>query len=58
MQLKDAGFYKDTHREKANKTSNKTPALTKSMNMSIWVAGISNQLFRRGSYFETQFSKK
>ena len=54
MQLKDAGLFKDTHREKANKT----PALTKSLNMSIWVAGISNQLFRRGSYFETKFSKK
>ena len=34
---------KDTHREKA--PSNETPALTKSMNMDIWVAGTSNQLF-------------
>ena len=46
---------KDTHREKA--PSNKTPALTKSMNTDIWVVGTSNQLFRRGSYFETKFSK-
>ena len=38
---------KDTHREKA--PSNKTPALTKSMNMGIWVIGTSNQLFVRGS---------
>ena len=28
---------KDTHREKAR--SNKTPALTKSTNMDIWVVG-------------------
>ena len=39
------GFYnlkklKDTHREKA--PSNKTPPLTKSMNMDIWVVGTSN----------------
>ena len=46
---------KDTHREKA--PSNKTPALTKSMNMDIWVVGTPNQLFRRGSYSETKFSK-
>ena len=38
---------KDTHRE--NAPSNKTPALTKSMNMDICVVGISNQLFIRGS---------
>ena len=38
---------KDTHREKAS--SNKTPALTKSRNMGIWVVGTSNQLFIRGS---------
>ena len=38
---------KDTHREKA--PSNKIPALTKSMNMGIWVVGISNQLFIRDS---------
>ena len=34
-------------REKA--PSNKIPALTKSMNMGIWVVGISNQLFIRDS---------
>ena len=28
--------------------SNKTPALIKRMNMDIWVAGTSNQLFIRG----------
>ena len=38
---------KDTHREKA--PSNKTPALTESANMDIWVVGILNQLFIRGS---------
>ena len=40
-------FLKDTHREKA--VSNKTPALTKSTNMGIWVVGTLNQLFIRGS---------
>ena len=39
--------FKDTHREKAQ--SNKTPALTKSTSMGIWVVGTSNQLFIRGS---------
>ena len=38
--------------------SNKTPALTKSMNMDIWVIGTSTQHFRRGSYSETKISKK
>ena len=33
-------FFKDTHREKA--LSDKTPALTKSMNRAIWVVGTSN----------------
>ena len=37
----------DTHREKA--PSNYTPVLTKRMNMDIWVVGISNQIFIRGS---------
>ena len=45
--LGDFYFLKDTHREKA--PSNKTPALTKSTNMGIWVVGTSNQLFIRGS---------
>ena len=36
---------------------NKTKGLTKSMNMNIWVVGTSNQLFIRGSYTKTKFSK-
>ena len=48
--------FKDTHREKAPST--KTPALSESMNMNIWVVGTSNQLFIAGSYTETKFSKK
>ena len=48
----DGGFvnkngFKNTHSEKT--PLNKTPALTKSINMDIWVAGTSNQLFVRGS---------
>ena len=39
--------FKDIHREKA--PSNKTPTLTKSRNMGIWVVGTSNQPFIRGS---------
>ena len=39
---------KDTHREKA--PLNKTPALTKSTNMGIWVVGTTNPLFKGGSY--------
>ena len=38
---------KNTHSEKPS--SNETPALSKSMNMNIWVVGISNKLFIRGS---------
>ena len=38
---------KDTHREKA--PSNKTPVLTKSVNIGIWVVGTTNQLFIGGS---------
>ena len=37
----------DAHREKA--PPNKTPPLTKSTNMGIWVVGTSNQLVVRGS---------
>ena len=37
-------IFKDTHRERV--PSNKTPALTKSKNMGIWVVGTSVQLFR------------
>ena len=39
-------FIKDTHREKAQ--PNKTPALRKSTNMSVWAVGTLNQLFIRG----------
>ena len=49
-------FIKDTHSEKA--PSNKTLALTKITNIDIWVVGILNQLFIRGSLTETKFSKK
>ena len=35
----------------------KTPALTKIMNMDNLVVGTSNQLYIRGSYTETKFSK-
>ena len=38
---------KDTHREKP--PSNKTPALTKSIILDIWVVGILYRLFMRGS---------
>ena len=47
---------KDSHREKA--LSNKTPALTKSANMGIWVFGKSNQIFIRDSWTVTKSSKK
>ena len=40
-------FLKDTHRE--NTPSNKTTALTKSMNMYIWAIGVLHQLFIRDS---------
>ena len=49
-------LFKDTYREKA--PANKTPVLTKSMNMDTWVVGTSNQLFIKGSYTETKSSKK
>ena len=51
-----AKIVKDTHREKA--PSNKTPTLSKIINMDIWVAGTSNQLFIRGSSTKTKISKK
>ena len=38
---------KDTHREKT--PSNKTLAITKSMNTKIWKITTSSQLFRRSS---------
>ena len=49
-------MFKDTHKEIS--LSNKTPALTKNMNMNIWVVGTSNQLFVRGSFTETKLSTK
>ena len=51
-----AKWFKDTHRRKA--PTNKTPALTKSMNMDIRIVGTLNQLFIRDSYTEIKFSKK
>ena len=45
--------FKDTHTE--NAPWNKTQALTKSMNVGIWVIGTSNQLFVRGSYAQINF---
>ena len=48
--------FKDTHRGKA--PSSKSPAPKKCMNMYIWVFCTSNQLFRRGSYSVTKFSKR
>ena len=47
---------KDTHRE--NTPSNKTQALTESINMDILVIGRLNQLFIRGSFTKTEISKK
>ena len=38
---------KDTHRKKPPK--NKVPALSKGMNIDIWLVSTSNQLFMRGS---------
>ena len=37
---------------------NKSPALTKSTNMDIWVVGTSNQLFTRDSYTQVNKNKK
>ena len=39
-------------------SSNKTNALTKSMNMRIWEIGALNQSFMRRSYNEIKFSLK
>ena len=47
---------KDTHREKS--PSSRTQALTKSMNMDIWLVGALDQLVIRGSYTEPKISKK
>ena len=48
-------FIKNTHRE--NTPSNKTKALIKSTNMSIWEIGALNQLFI-SPYTKIKFSKK
>ena len=45
IKISTISCFKDTHGKKA---SNKTPALTKSMNMGIWVVSASNELFIRG----------
>ena len=42
----------NTHR--ANIPSNKTEALTESMNMYIWAIGALNELFLRDSYTQTK----
>ena len=42
----DGFVFKDTHREKS--PSNESPALTENMNIDIWLADTSNQLFIRG----------
>ena len=42
-------IFKDTHREKA--LSNKTPTLTKSRNMDIWVIGKKNKVVTGKSQF-------
>ena len=44
-----------THKQ--NSTSNKTQALTKSVNMDIWAIGKLNELFWRDFYTQFQFSK-
>ena len=49
-------LFKDTHRE--NKHPQIKQALTKSMNVDIWVAGTLNLLFIKGSYAEIKFFKK
>ena len=48
--------FQDTYREKA--PSNKTPALTKSTNVGIWVDGTSNKLFVRSSLNWNKIFKK
>ena len=56
MQMHLFSYLKVTHNKKL--TSDKTSALTKSMNIDIWVVCTSNQFFIRGSYTEIGFSKK
>ena len=47
---------KDTHRE--NTSSNKTQALTKSMNLNNRIVGTFHQLLGRGYHAEIKFSKE
>ena len=47
---------KDTQRE--NAPSNKSQALTRSMNMDISVVGSLNELFTKASFTEKIFKKK
>ena len=47
LQIVTSSLFKDIHREKA--PPNKTPVLTKSKHMDIWVVGTSNQLIIRSS---------
>ena len=47
---------RDAHRE--NTPSNKTQALTKNVNMDIWVHATLNFFFIRGSSTVIEFSKK
>ena len=47
---------KDTLRE--NPPSDKTEALTESMNMYIWAIGMLNQVFIRDFYTQIKFLKK
>ena len=48
--------FKDIHVEKTSSIKNQ--ALTKSMNMNIWIIGTSNQLLVRGSYNQIKFWRK
>lgn len=48
--------FKDTQREKSR--PGRTPGLTKSLNMNIWIVGAVNQLFKGGSYNKIKLSKK
>ena len=48
--------FKDTNKEKA--LLNKTPTLSESMNMDIWIVVTSNQLFITSSYAETKLSNR
>ena len=55
-QTKKQITFKDTHSEKA--PSNKTPALTKSTNMGIWVVVTSNDSLEEVLKLKQNFQKK